>query len=60
MQTGNNVRIVKCDVCPKVIGKTVKVVEVKDDNSVVVKYGKGRPQLNRPSIFSVEDVVAAE
>ena len=50
------VKIVKCDVCPKVIGKVVKVVEFKDDGSVVVKYGKGRPQSGRPSMFQPCDI----
>ncbi len=57
MKIGDEVRIVKCDVCPKVVGKEVKIVEVKESGGVKVNFGRGRPQLNRPTVFLSDDLV---
>lgn len=62
MKIGDEVRIVKCEACPKVVGKTAKVVGIttpacSDVDAVKVKFGKGRPPLNRPTVFSFDDVV---
>ncbi|UCG02457.1 MAG: hypothetical protein JSW11_00395 [Candidatus Heimdallarchaeota archaeon] len=55
MNVGDTVKINRCEVCPKVVGKTVKVVEV-GENGIVVSFGRGRPQKDRPRAFSFNDV----
>lgn len=70
MNVGDQVRIVKCEECPKVVGKTVKVTGIKTVDQgekigqvgvgVVVNYGRGRPQLGRPTEFVFADVVRIE
>jgi len=63
---GDNVRIVKCERCPKVVGKTVKVISLAAINgmdypqTVEVSYGRGRPQLGRPNTFLAEDITLVE
>jgi len=59
MKIGDSVRIVRCEKCPKVVGKTVKVVKLVGENpntGLEVSYGRGRPQLNRPNVFDIQDV----
>lgn len=57
MKTGDMVTVVKCDVCPSVVGKTVVVKSVKDgDRTVELNFGKGRPQKGRPGVFSFDDL----
>ena len=62
MKIGDKVQIVKCAVCPKVVGKTGIVVGMTTSNdsveadTVVVKFGKGRPTKNRPEVFSQDEV----
>lgn len=64
MNVGDKVRIVKCDKCSKVVGRTVKVTEVQTvdqvDVSVKVSFGRGRPQLGRPSEFMIAEVACVE
>lgn len=61
MKTGDKVRITKCDVCPKVVGKMGTVIKLNTEvSSVEVKFGKGRPQKNRPNTFACNDVVLIE
>lgn len=64
MKIGDKVKIVKCEVCPNVVGKTVKVTGVTESDagasSVQVNFGKGRPQKGRPSMFSVEDIAVVD
>ena len=72
MKIGDRVRNVKCDVCPKAVGKIGKIVKLNtreldvasvsdtEISSVELKFGKGRPQLNRPSVFACEDLVLVE
>ncbi len=65
MKIGDKVRIVKCNVCPKVINKTAKVTKItivycdKSNagvDGVEVKFGRGRPQKDRPNTFLCDDV----
>jgi len=63
MKIGDMVKVTKCDACPKVVGKTGKINQTISEAesclgqpSVEVKFGRGRPQLGRPSVFVVEDV----
>jgi len=63
MKIGDKVRIVKCDVCPKVVDKVGTITElIEDDEGACfkIKFGKGRPQLNRPSVFAYEDLISVE
>ncbi len=70
MNVGDQVRIVKCEECPKVVGKTVKVTEIQTVDQgegigrvgvgVKVSFGRGRPQLGRPNEFIFADVVRIE
>jgi len=40
------------------IGKTAKIKSI-DEKSVVLNYGRGRPQTNRPSAVNLDDVSLA-
>lgn len=76
MKIGDKVRIVKCDVCPKIVNKTAEITEImaiikgsslgeyssvtKGKERIRVKFGKGRPQLNRPNTFACEDITLVE
>lgn len=55
MNVGDVVKINKCDVCSGIVGKTAKVKGF-GDNTVLLNFGKGRPQANRPNAVSVDDV----
>jgi len=55
MNVGDKVCITKCDGCPKVVGKTGSVSEVKD-GFVGVRFGRGRPPAGRPNFFPTVDV----
>lgn len=56
MNIGSRVKIVKCDVCPKVVGKIAKVKAVWENGSVELQFGRGRPQKDRPTAYSVNDL----
>lgn len=59
MNVGDTVRIVSCNECPKAVGKTARVVDITDElgpDTVKVKFGRGRPQSNRPNDFVPGDV----
>lgn len=59
LKTGDCVVVRQCEACPKVVGKTAKVKAVVADG-VVLSFGRGRPQLGRPSVFSVSDLARQE
>jgi len=52
---GEKVTINKCDVCPSIVGKTAKIRGF-GENTVLLSFGRGRPQTNRPKAISVDDV----
>ena len=71
MQIGDQIRIVKCGACPKVIGKVATIIKVntidgditfgnaehcQDISSVEVKFGRGRPQKDRPATYNIDEV----
>jgi len=63
MNIGDKIRIVKCDVCPKVVGKIVsvaKITTIDGRGGVEVRFGRGRPQLGRPSVVGFDDVSLIE
>lgn len=63
MKIGASVKIDKCDVCPAIVGKTVKVTGFTSEpgyEAVKVNFGRGRPQANRPSFVSVDDISVLE
>ncbi len=55
MNVGDTVKIDKCDVCSAVVGKTAKVVSLGSD-TVVLNFGRGRPQKDRPVVYGQDDV----
>jgi hypothetical protein len=51
------VRVVKCDGCPGVVGKTGRIKSLSDDGAAVsISFGKGRPQRGRPELFPTGDL----
>ncbi len=54
MKIGDKVRVTKCDKCPKVVGKFATIVKMDVVGEAAVKFGRGRPQLNRPTIFVID------
>lgn len=57
MKIGDRIQIVKCGACPKVVGKTGVITKFYEEgSSVEVKFGRGRPQKNRPNVFVIDDV----
>lgn len=59
MNVGDAVRINKCDRCPSLVGKNavIKALTNKDGRSIVeLRFGRGRPPVNRPTMFDATDV----
>jgi len=56
-KVGDSVRILRCDACSKVIGKVVTIMKAEQD-TFEVKFGRGRPQTGRPSVFQASDLGA--
>lgn len=56
MQVKDVVRVVSCDECPTVVGKTGVIKSFDEENSslAIVSFGRGRPQKNRPYKFPVD------
>lgn len=58
-EKGDVVRIDKCDVCPELVGKTVKIKGFNIEqgyDAVELNFGRGRPRMNRPGSVSVTDI----
>jgi hypothetical protein len=55
---GSVVRIVRCEVCPVIVGKTATVrhFDTNNDNLVNLSFGRGRPPKGRPELFHVNDI----
>lgn len=59
MIIGDTVKIEKCVLCPTIVGKTAKVkrfVGDSEDGLVELNFGRGRPQLNRPTTVHKDDI----
>ncbi|MCK5613406.1 hypothetical protein KAR91_66665 [Candidatus Pacearchaeota archaeon] len=69
MKIGDQVKIDKCEQCPVVVGKIVKITELIDEHdqiatpkngrvpvTAILGFGRGRPQANRPSRIRVADL----
>lgn len=61
MKVGDVVKVEKCDKCPAVVGKTAKIKCFTSEpdcngNAVELNFGKGRPQVNRPHLFNLDDI----
>jgi len=58
MKVGDIIRVLRCEACESVVGKSGKVRCFKEDdtNMVSVSFGKGRPQVGRPYFFPVSDL----
>lgn len=60
---GSNVTVNKCDACPAIVGKTAKVVGFTSEpgyDAAKLKFGRGRPQSNRPSFINIDDISFVE
>jgi len=54
---GSQVTVDKCGECPAIVGKTAKVVGFTEGtDAVVLSFGRGRPQANRPVSFAFDDI----
>lgn len=63
MEIGASVKINKCDACPAIVGKIAKITgfTLKPGyNAANLNFGRGRPQANRPSFVSVDDISVVE
>jgi hypothetical protein len=60
LKVGDNVRIDKCESCPKLVGRTVVIKSINPDGPdgarLYVSYGRGRPQTGRPEFLFIDDV----
>lgn len=59
MKIGDKVQIIKCDKCPGIVNKTAKIkafASEPEHNMVELNFGKGRPQVGRPHLFSLDDI----
>jgi hypothetical protein len=57
MNVGDMVTVNRCDECPSLVGKVFVVKGFSDTKmGVSFKYGRGRPQKNRPEFISVNDL----
>lgn len=60
---GSNVTVNKCDACPAIVGKIAKIVGFTSEpgyNAAKLKFGRGRPQSNRPSFIRIDDISFVE
>lgn len=59
MNVGDVVRINKCDHCPSVVGKCAVVKSFVDRNgqkAAELRFGRGRPPVDRPNVFDMTDL----
>lgn len=58
MNSGDTVRVVRCEACPVIVGReaVVRGVDENDSNRFVLSFGKGRPPAGRPHSFLPEDL----
>jgi len=55
MKVGDLVEITHCNQCPDMEGKTAQI-ERTTECFVKLRFGKGRPQVNRPVMYRKCDV----
>jgi len=63
MDIGASVKINKCDACPAIVGKTAKVTGFTSEpgyDAANLNFGRGRPQVNRPSFLNIDDISILE
>lgn len=53
---GSTVKIVSCFSCPEIIGKIVTIKSENSEGLFSLKFGRGRPNANRPQFFSPSDI----
>ena len=58
---GDSVVINKCEECPAIVGKVAKITAMllndpQSPDRVIINFGRGRPQNNRPDVIPIEDV----
>lgn len=54
----STVRVLRCEACSSVVGKTAKFVGLDAENEeyAILSFGRGRPPLNRPKRFPINDL----
>ena len=55
---GGSYKVVKCDACPKLVGRVgvAKSFKQEDNTRVHLSFGKGRPPVGRPEYFTNEEL----
>ncbi len=53
---GSTVRIVRCESCPNIVGKVVRIKEETEEGLFALNFGRGRPSKSRPRLFSANDL----
>ncbi len=48
---GSTVKIVSCHECPQIVGRVVTVKSESSEGLFTLKFGRGRPQKDRPELF---------
>ena len=56
MKIGDIVKITRCEGCPKVVGKIATIIKMDIVDEAVVKFGRGRPPLNCPNTFTLDQL----
>jgi hypothetical protein len=65
LNDGDTVKVVSCNSCPAVVGRTAKITGINqqpETNVVLVRvsFGKGRPQKGRPDTFTLDQLELVE
>ncbi len=60
MEIGDKVRVVRCTMCTKVIGRVVTIKSKNEDGLCQLNFGQGRPNKGRPEHFHVNDLERVE
>lgn len=53
---GNVVKVIRCESCSQLIGRTAVVKSVLHDGFLQLNFGRGRPNKCRPERFNPNDV----
>ncbi len=53
---GSTVKIISCNACPELIGKIVTVKSENSEGLFALKFGRGRPNSNRPAFFRSNEI----
>lgn len=53
---GSAVKVVRCEICPGVVGRVANIKAEADDGRFQLNFGRGRPQRMRPEFFNADDL----